>query len=131
MQWDIWDGRLTRAKTRQAEAGVAMAREQERKVRLALDFEAEQARLELNTASERLKVTGEAVEQARQSAELTRSRFEQGLALSTQLIDAETALVAARVRRAEAEADHRIAVASLRKALGIRQLDLPDNPMNR
>lgn len=131
VQWDIWDGRLTRAKTRQAEAGVAMAREQERKVRLALDFEAEQARLELNTASERLKVTGEAVEQARQSAELTRSRFEQGLALSTQLIDAETALVAARVRRAEAEADHRIAVASLRKALGIRQLDLPDNPMNR
>ena len=38
-------------------------------------------------------------------------------------MDAETALVNARVRRAEAEADQRIAVAALRKALGLPQLD--------
>jgi len=52
-----------------------------------------------------------------------RTRFERGLALSTQLIDSETALVAARVRRAEAESDQRIAVAALRKALALPQLD--------
>jgi hypothetical protein len=45
------------------------------------------------------------------------------LALATQLIDSETALVAARVRRAEAESDHRIAVAAVRKALALPQLD--------
>jgi outer membrane protein TolC len=39
------------------------------------------------------------------------------------LIDAETALVAARVRRAEAEADRQIAVAAVRKALGLPQLE--------
>ena len=65
----------------------------------------------------------EAVEQAAESARLTRDRFEQGLALSTQLIDSETALVAVRVRRAEAESDQRIAVAALRKALALPQLD--------
>jgi outer membrane protein len=123
VQWDIWDGQLTRAKAREAQANLEIAHEQERKLRLALDLEVEQARLELKTASERLKVTEEVVGQASQSAEITRSRFEQGMALSTQVIDAETALIAARVRRAEAEADQRIAVAALRKALGLPQLD--------
>ena len=37
-------------------------------------------------------------------------------------MDAETALVTARVRRAEAEAGQRIAIAGLRKALGLPQL---------
>lgn len=44
-------------------------------------------------------------------------------AVSSFVIDAETALVAARVRRAEAESDERIAVAALRKALALPQLD--------
>jgi outer membrane protein TolC len=47
--------------------------------------------------------------------------------LATQLIDAETALTAARVRRAEAEADERIAVAALRKALGLPQIESQPN----
>jgi outer membrane protein TolC len=45
-----------------------------------------------------------------------------GAALATQLIDAENALVDARVRRAEAQADERIALAALRKAVGLPQL---------
>ncbi|MHC1765611.1 MAG: TolC family protein [Verrucomicrobiia bacterium] len=123
VQWDIWDGRLTRAKVREASANLESAREEERKVRLALDLEVERARLDLKTANERLSATSQAVAQAAESAELTRARFEQGVALSTQVIDAETALVSARVRRAEAEADQRIATAALRKALALPQLD--------
>jgi len=92
-------------------------------LRLALDFEVEQARLDLKAADERLTVSSKTVEQAEESAKLTRGRFEQGLALSTQLIDSETALLAARVRLAEAESDQRIAVAALRKALALPQLD--------
>jgi outer membrane protein TolC len=125
LQWDIWDGNLTRAKVREARANLDSAREEERKVTLALGLEADQAQLELKAATERLRVTEEAVSQASQSAELTRARFEQGAALATQLMDTETALVGARVRRAEAEADQRIAVAALRKALGLSQLDVP------
>ena len=112
----------TRSKFREAKANLESAREEQRKLRLALDFEVEQARLNLNAAAERLAVSSKTVEQATESARLTRNRFEQGLALSTQLIDSETALVAARVRRA-AESDQRIAVAALRKALALPQLD--------
>ncbi|HTL59153.1 MAG TPA: TolC family protein [Candidatus Limnocylindrales bacterium] len=123
LQWDIWDGQLTRAKVREAAAYVGTAREEHRKIRLAIDLEVEQARLDLRAANERLVVTERMVALAAESSHLTRARFEQGLALATQLIDAETALVAARVRRAEAEADANIAVAALRKALALPQLD--------
>ena len=123
LQWDLWDGQMTHAKVAEANANVEVAREEQRKLRLALDLEVEQARLDLKAANERLSVTDQAVAQAAESASLTRARFEQELALSTQLIDAETALVAARVRRAEAETDRQIAIAALRKALNLPQLE--------
>jgi outer membrane protein TolC len=123
LQWDLWDGNLTRARVHEAQANWESAQEEERRLRLALDLEVEQAKLALKDATERLAVTQKVISQAAESVEMTRARFEQGLALSTQLIDAETALVAARVRRAEAEADQRIAVAAVRKALGLPQLD--------
>ena len=123
LQWDVWDGKLTRAKVREANANLESSREEQRKLRLALDLEAEQARLELKAANERLSVTDQAVAQATESASLTRARFEQELALPKDMIDAETALVAARVRRAEAEADRQIAIAAVRKALALPQLE--------
>ena len=122
-QWDLWDGRSTRAKVREANANLEAAREEQRKLRLALNFEIEQARLNLEATNERLAVTSKTVEQAAESAGLTRKRFEQGLALATQVIDSEAALLSARVRRAEAESDQRIAIAALRKALALPQLD--------
>ncbi len=121
-QWDIWDGKLTRGRVREARANVDAVREQERKLRLGIELEVEQARLQLEDATQRLAVTKAAVAEARESAQLTRARFAQGLMLSTQLIDADTALIAARVRRAQAEADKAIAIAALRKALGLPQL---------
>jgi outer membrane protein TolC len=123
MQWDLWDGFSTRSKAREAKANLESAQEEQRKLRLALDFEVEQARLALRAAEERLAVSGKTVEQAAESVKLTRGRFEQGLVLSPQLLDSETALVAARIRRAEAESDRHIAVAALRKALALPQLD--------
>ncbi|MCX6925060.1 MAG: TolC family protein [Verrucomicrobia bacterium] len=123
LQWDVWDGKLNRAKVREANANAESAREEERKLRLALDLEVERARLELKAANERLSVTEQVVAQAAESASLIRARFEQELALSTELLDAETAVVNARVRRAEAESDRQIAIAALRKALALPQLD--------
>jgi outer membrane protein TolC len=123
LQWDVWDGELTRAKVREARSNLDAAREEQRKVRLALDLELEQAQLELKAAEERLLVTQQAVSQAAESAQMTHIRFEQGAALASQVIDAETALVGARVRRAQAEADQRIALAALRKAVGLPQIE--------
>ncbi len=122
-QWDLWDGYSTRSKTREARANLEAAREEERKLRLAVEFEVEQARLALDASKERLAVTAKTVEQAEESASLTRKRFSQGMALSLQVLDSETMLLTARVRRAESESDQNIAIAALRKALALPQLD--------
>jgi outer membrane protein len=124
-QWDVWDGQLARGRINEARSMLDSSYEEERRIRLAISLEVEQARLNFEEATDRLAVTEMAIAQAAESVELTRSRFEQGLAIATQLIDAETALTAARVRRAEAEADRRIAIAALRKALGLSQTQQP------
>jgi outer membrane protein TolC len=123
LQWDLWDGRLTRGRVNEARARLEAALEEERKMRLAVSFEVEQARLDLRQAQERLHVGEKAVAQAEESLAITRDRFTQGAALATQLIDAQTALTAARVRHADAGADVQIATAALRKALGLPILE--------
>lgn len=125
IQWDLWDGFLTRGRVQQAHAALEAAREQLRQLRQAIDLEIARARLQLREARERVAVTSAALTQAEQSVQLTRARFEQGLALATQLIDAETALTAARVTLAEARTDAQIAVAALRHALGLPLFEKP------
>lgn len=122
-QWNIWDGNLTKGKVVEATAEVQVAREQTRKVRLDIKLEVDQARLALKDADERLRVSARVIELAQESVKLTRERFEQGLALAAQLIDAETALTGARVRRVEAETNRLIAVAALRRALGMKMVE--------
>lgn len=121
-QWDIWDGRLTQGRVREAEAEFAAAQEAARRQRLNITLEVRQARLALDEADERLSVSAKSVQLAEESVTLTRERFQGGLSLAAQLIDAETTLTSARVRRAEAETDRRIAVAALRRSLGLSMI---------
>jgi outer membrane protein TolC len=115
---DVFDGFLTRGKVAEARANLAAVREELRKTELALQLEAKQAQLNLDEAQTRLATTGQAAAQAEESLQITKERYANGLALLTQLLDAETALTAARQRRAAAEADCQIARAALDRALG-------------
>ena len=123
LQWDLWDGKRTHGRVSEAQANLDAAREEERKLRLAIEFEIHQARLQFEEATGRMAVSESAVTHAQESVGLTRARFEQGLMIAAQLIDAETALTSAQVRHVEANADQRIAIAALRKALGLPQLN--------
>jgi len=115
---NLFDGFLTRGKVAEARANLAAAREQEHKVALAIDLETRQAQLNLEELQARLATTGKSVEQAEESVQITKDRYADGLALLTQLLDAENALTAARQRRAAAETDLLIARAALEHALG-------------
>lgn len=119
MEWKLWDGFRTRSQIAQALSQAQQLREELRRVRLAIDLELAQAWANYRDATERVVVCRKALEHAQESVRLTRQRFIQGLALQTQLIDAESNLTAARVRLANAEADRRIAIAAIRKALGL------------
>jgi outer membrane protein len=118
VELDVFDGFLTRGKVAEARANLGAAREQLRKTELALQLEAKEAQLNLQEAQARLATTEQAVAQAEESLQITKERYGNGLTLLSQLLDAETALTAARQRRAAAEADSLIARAALVRALG-------------
>jgi outer membrane protein TolC len=118
---NVFDGNLTRGKIEEAEAQFNEAREGLRKMTLGVSLQVEQARLALTQARQRVEVTAKVVEQAEESAVLSRARFEQGVILSSDLIYIETRLTEARMRRAIAVADERVAVAQLRRAYGLEQ----------
>ncbi|HMD62041.1 MAG TPA: TolC family protein [Opitutaceae bacterium] len=118
----VFDGGQTSGRIRQAAAELAEARETLRKATLGISLEAEQARLAYADAQERLRVSSQAVDQAEESAALSRARFEKGALLTSDLIGVESRRIEARVRRVVAEADERIALADLRRALGLSTL---------
>jgi outer membrane protein TolC len=128
---NIWDAGETQAKIDQARADEAIVREQERKQRLAIELQITTARLAVTAARKRAELGHAAITSATESLELTRKRFEEGLALSTELIDAEVALTGARVRLADARAEEQIALASLRHALGLPIRNRNENASTR
>ncbi len=122
----LFDGGEVNAQIAQAEADRAVIDEQYRKQRQQIELQVKTARLNLETARKRIALADKAITSAEKSLELTRTRFQEGIALSTQLIDAETALTGARVRHSGARAEERIALAAYRHALG-----LPIRELNR
>ena len=67
----------------------------------------------------RQQVTLKMAEQATESEQLSRARFEAGVILVSDLIDSETRLTDARVRNAVATSAVEIAIADLRRATGL------------
>jgi outer membrane protein TolC len=122
---NVFDGGQTSGKVHQAAAELEQVKEMLHKAALGISLEVEQARLAHDEAVERLAVTARAVEQAEESAALSRARFDKGALLTADLIGVEGRLIEARMRRAVATADERIALAELRRALGLNPFVQP------
>jgi outer membrane protein len=122
---NVFDGGQTSGKIRQVTAELEQVKEMLRKATLGIGLEVEQARLAHAEAVERIAVSARAVEQAGESAALSRARFDKGALLIVDLIGVESRLMEARMRRAVAAADERIALAELRRALGLTPLTEP------
>ena len=123
INYNLFSGKQTEAQVATAEARLAEQKQHQRKLTLAINLEVEKAKLTVEQAQQRLQVTGKMVELAEESASLHRERFKEGLILSSELIDVENRLTDAKVRRTLARAAERIAVADLRRAVGLGQFD--------
>jgi len=119
LNWTIFDGLFTNSSIREKRARMKAAEESARLTRLQTSVELTSARNGYQEASARLKVMQRAVELADEAARLTRTRFEQGLVLTSNVIDAENNLVQATVGLAQAKADKYYAMAQLRRALSL------------
>nr|WP_321403941.1 TolC family protein [uncultured Desulfobacter sp.] len=118
---NLFDGKQTKARVQQANIALDQTKDELRKMELAYGLEVRQAVLNLDQTDKRCRVTQKMVASAKESARLFRERFKAGLVLSSELIDTENRLTEAQVRHAMANAEHRIAVANLRRTCGLLQ----------
>ncbi|MGA7277431.1 MAG: TolC family protein, partial [Desulfocapsaceae bacterium] len=98
-------------------------KEQLHKLKLGIGLDIDEAELNYQQALKRRSVTDKVVEVARESAELSRERFNVGVILSSDLLDTEVRLTDTLVRQAAAHANYQIAVANLRRAAGYQQFE--------
>lgn len=119
LEWSLFDGFLTPGRVSEKRAQVRLAEQEERSAKLQTSIEATTARLNLENATRRNAVMDRAVALATEHIELARRRFEQGLMLPSEVIDAENALFQAEAGLAQAKADRHYAIAALRRASGM------------
>jgi outer membrane protein len=118
VSFDLWNWGQTRSQAQQAKSQLAQARDVRKLLEDTAVLEVTQSRLALSQARDKLRVAGEAVGQAEENLRMFRERFRQGVALNSEVIDAELMLFQAKVARTQAGIDLALAQARLEKALG-------------
>jgi outer membrane protein TolC len=115
---DVWNGGVTRHQTDQARAQLTGARDALEQVRDGVRLEVTRSFIVLTEAKDRIDVAAQAVRQAEESHRVTNEKFRAGLALNTDLLDAEVALLQAKTDFTQTLVDYEIALSGLRKATG-------------
>lgn len=120
--WSVFDGQLTRERVSEAEAASDAARELARRTETSARLALQQSEVRYSEAVARLEIVRESQRLAAENASLTRMRFGEGLATSTQLVEAERALTAAEVNTVDADADRKLGLIALYRAYGLSPL---------
>jgi len=116
--WTLFDGLLTHANIRTADARKASAEADLRAVEQAAEVEVKQAYLNYTLMLEKVKLAQETRGEAEESYRLTNEKFRLGAASTLDLLTSQTTLTQARVQEASSLGDLKIAEAALAKAIG-------------
>lgn len=115
---DVWNWGSTIHQTDEAQAQLAQARDYRGEMRDGIALEVTQAYLNFGQSRERIGVARQGVDEAEENYRITNEKFKAGLALNSDLLDAEVALLQAKWNSIQALVDHELADARLRKAVG-------------
>jgi outer membrane protein len=118
VSFDVWNWGQTKNQAEQAKAQLAQSRDARQLLEDQAVLEVTQCRLALTQARRKTEVAAVAVGQADENLRLVRERFRQGVALNTDVLDAEVFLLQARTAKVQAAIDLVLAQARLEKALG-------------
>ena len=121
----IFDGRATAGKVAQARSLLTQTQLTTAEQQLAIDVEVRRAHSTLQEAAELVTASKAVVEQAEESVRLAKARFDAGTATQLDVLQAQVALTEARTNEVEALYNHTVALASLRKAMGVADAYAP------
>lgn len=116
--YNLFDGGRRDASLARAEARAEAARQALAELDRALRHEVTARCLELRTAASAIPVAEKAVRSAEENEKVVGDRYREGLVPSSERLDAESALLAAGLDLATAQARLRLAIAGLERAVG-------------
>jgi outer membrane protein len=114
----IFDGGLIRSEVDRERTELERVREEERALRLSITREVKDALLSIVSAGERVSVARKAIVSAKEAARVERLKYETGAGTSTDVLDAQTALLRAETDSYQATYDRVVGLALLKKTMG-------------
>ncbi|MBI1936887.1 MAG: TolC family protein [Ignavibacteriales bacterium] len=118
LSMNIWDWLTTAHQTEQAEAALTQASDMLGALKDNVTLEVTQNYLNVNQAKQKIEISELAVKQAEENLRVTSEKFKSGLALTSDAIDAEVALLVAKWNHTNSVVDYELAKARLEKSIG-------------
>ena len=120
VSWTLWDGGRRAADKAEAAAATRAAQARVAEFDRLAAFEVEQREIELDSARAAIAAADEGIRSAAETLRVVGERYKQGVVTSTDVLDAEVALLQAELDRTRATAAARLADARLERARGGR-----------
>jgi len=118
LQWNLFDGLVTRSKVKEALATSSRMRSLEEQTRSAVQLQVRQAYYNLTASLDRIAATSSSVQEAEEGLRIVQKRYEVGMTTFVDVLGAENSLIRARTNVLQALYDNNIAQAELKLAVG-------------
>ncbi|HEY5975008.1 MAG TPA: TolC family protein [Geobacteraceae bacterium] len=115
---NLYDGLATTSRQRQTVKALAQERERLRNLEATIGLELQTARNDMVVASERIKVTEQAIRQSEENLRINTDRYQAQVGTATEVIDAQTLLSQTKNDYYQANFDYQVAAARVKHALG-------------
>ncbi|MGE5679865.1 MAG: TolC family protein [Bacillota bacterium] len=120
LSWDIWNWGYTSAQVTQAEQNAIQSETSLSQANEAVELEVYSNYLTYQRSMEKVTVSSQSIDQAKENYRIINDKYNVQLATSTDLIDAETAVLQAQTNYNNALVDYELAKARLEKSIGRR-----------
>ncbi len=118
-QWNIFDGRATGGRVIQARSALEQARLATTEAQLAAEVDVRSAYSSFQEANELADASQKVVAQAEEAVRLATARYNAGTATQLDVLQAQVDLTTARTNQVQSYYTYNVAVARLRKAMGM------------
>lgn len=118
LTWDLWTWNTPKYQAEQYKLQALQAQELNSFTKDNIALEITQHFLSLKNALARLNLANETVKQAEANYNVTNSKVKNGLAVASDLVDAEFSLLNAKVSQTSASVDYEMGLARLERAVG-------------
>ena len=119
LTYKFYDGGTTKAKVAQAKQNLLVARETEQKTRESVQLQVKQAYLNIRSAAQKVEETQTVVDQARENYRIQNIRYQAGVGINLDVLDAQLSLNQAQVNHLQAWYDDNVGIAKLEQVMGV------------